>query len=92
MKYHIFNLLFLLFFINCYDYFPESYQDDDLIFRNSNHHNKYLISAKYFTTNTIKEYTLNQGISLDRETSCDFQSMINYASYILINEWTSFSK
>ena len=86
MKYDIFNLLLLLFFINCYDYFPESYQDDDLIFGNSNNHNKYLIAAKYFTTNTIKEYILNQGISLDRETSCDFQSITNYASYISIND------
>ena len=86
MKYHIFNLLLLLFFINCYDYFPESYQDDDLIFGNSNNHNKYLIAAKYFTTNTIKEYILNQGISLDREISCDFQSITNYASYISIND------
>ena len=86
MKYDIFNLLFLLFFINCYDYFPESYQDDDLIFGNSNNHNKYLIAAKYFTTNTIKEYILNQGISLDRETSCDFQSITNYGSYISIND------
>ena len=85
MKYDIFNLLTILYFINCYDFFPESYKIDDLIFGDSNDYNKYLIAAKYFTLNTIKEYILNQGISLNRETSCDFQTQKNYPSYLSIN-------
>ena len=85
MKCDIFNLLTILYFINCYDFFPESYKIDDLIFGDSNDYNKYLIAAKYFTLNTIKEYILNQGISLNRETSCNFQTQKNYPSYSSIN-------
>ena len=85
MKYDIFNLMLLLYLINSYDYFPEYNNEEDLIFGNTNNPNKYLITAKYFTLNTIKEYILNQGISLDKETSCNFQSMTNYLSYSSIS-------
>ena len=84
MKIHVLIIFCLSSIIFTQPFNPDNFKNDDLFFT-VNDHNNYLIAAKYFTSNSISEYIKNQGISLDKETTCSFQNQVTFSDYTTIS-------
>ena len=84
-------IVFLNYFlktIKCYQFFPETYKDNDMFFNEIGKKNNRLVAAKYFTSNSINTYIKNQGFNLEKDDSLEglsshynaWNSMMKYNS------------
>ena len=81
-------LNYILKTIKCYQFFPETYKDNDMFFNEIGKKNNRLVAAKYFTSNSINTYIKNQGFNLEKDDSLEglsshynaWNSMMKYNS------------